>query len=424
MIEKNENFGKYLKFENIKPTKKILAEFIGLTTEGGFRRIEKDEPQKAEQINLDFKGEKNPFLSLEDYVNFHYPDDDFESKCNEIKNAVDHNEIAGFYYTDGNNKQTLYIPSVTPYFKDMEKLILEQDEKKKTKVISIANHRGGSGKTTAVTNLSAIFALMGKKVLIVDADSQGNSTLAYNFTREEFKYSLPQLIKKINDDDIEIALKESIINVDLNSNFENGVNGSIDIIGNNAVDEEEAQELFYLANKLGTIENTLRRLISFIKDDYDYVFIDLPPRLDLFLSMSVMASKYFIFALAPESFSDRGIPSIINPITKRAKIYEREIGEKFLILGGIMSRVENNINFQKVAIENSQISLENILGEEYGIMSPMIPKNVSIGEVQMMNLGAVVLYKPMDRINRYYFDLSISILSRIYTEDLKERVGE
>lgn len=405
-----------LRFENKKPTNLELAKFKGYKNESSFRAFANSNPKEAEQTILEYKGENYPFLLIEDYAKFHYPDEVLEDVVKDLEKKILNKEMPGTIYTDGNNNRNTYLPAIYPYVSD---ILEELDSLRKTKIICIGNYKGGVGKTTNLCNIAAILAYLGKKVLLIDNDVQGNCTTSFGYIREDFDYTLVELITKVNDPDIETVLRKSIINIDTIDYFENGIIGKIDLIPNSPVVMELAEDLPTYSRNLGTMENTLKKLISHVKDEYDYILIDLPPAVNLFLRMSIMASDYFVFSLTPETFSRDGIPSIIRPVIKQAKIYKEEIGKEYKILGAINSMCEVGRVQQQINTENSNEKLIELLGEEYSLFETFIPKNKIFDGAQLSANSAAIFESPTDKGVRSFFDLTKDIITRMYLEELK-----
>lgn len=429
-----------IRFEYRKPTNGELARHKGYKNESSFRAFANANPEEAEKTILDYKGVNYPFLQIEDYAKYHYPEKKLEVVVKDLEEKILNNEIPGTIYTDGNNNRNIYLPTIYPY---IEEILNELDSLRKTKVICIGNYKGGVGKTTNLCNIAAVLAYLGKKVLLIDNDVQGNCTTSYGYIREDFDYTLVELITKVNDPDIEEVLRKSIVKIDTDVYFENGIRGKIDLIPNSPVVMELAEDLPTYSRNLGTMENTLKKLISHVKDDYDYILIDLPPAVNLFLRMSIMASDYFVFSLTPETFSRDGIPSIIRPVIKQAKIYKEEIGKEYKILGAINSMYEtgrvqqNNIDNAEDEIENTmdkycfkskeqQINTENsneklieLLGEDYSLFDTFIPKNKIFDSAQLAANSAAIFEAPTDKCVRSFFDLTKDIVTRMYLEELK-----
>ena len=129
------------------------------------------------------------------------------------------------------------------------------------KVVAIANQKGGVGKTTTCVNLSACVAALGKKVLVVDLDPQGNTTSGYGVAKHELESDIYTCL--IDDEDVRGAIVKTKFNADL--------------LPSNTQLAGAAVELVSLPRR----ENRLRSVLAPVVPAYDYVFIDRPPSPDL-----------------------------------------------------------------------------------------------------------------------------------------------
>ena len=130
------------------------------------------------------------------------------------------------------------------------------------KVIAVFNQKGGVGKTTTNVNLSASVAKMGKRVLVLDLDPQGNSTSGYGVEKNEVENTIYEVL--INNDSIEEAI--------IKTEFEN-----IDIVA--SATELAGAEIEFTG--IEEREYILKKAIDKVRDNYDYIFIDCPPSLGM-----------------------------------------------------------------------------------------------------------------------------------------------
>lgn len=396
-----------LKFTKKTPQNTELASLIG-KTEGAIRRYKKEDEAEYNKVLKKYKEVNSPFLTIEEYCDIKNTSEE------EMNEKIKNNEVPYTHYIDGNNKSTIFVPSILEDYIDIsnELKLIKPD----TKTICISNFKGGVAKTTNSCNIAASLAYLGNRVLLVDADVQGNSTIAFGYSREDFKYTLVELITRLLEETIEDDLKESIINVDINQHFRNEVLGKLDILPNSSSSIYLAEDLPSFSRELGTMENTLKRVLEYVKNDYDYIIIDMPPRADLNLRMAIMASDYLIFSVTPEIFSEKGIPSLVLPVQKQQNIYKVENKKDFIVLGGINSRVRSNINLHSITTENSNKQLENLIGEYNTLFKTNISELNAIAEAQSGN-GAVIFYQPTDKAVKLYFELTLEIIERIFTAE-------
>ncbi len=163
------------------------------------------------------------------------------------------------------------------------------------KIISIANQKGGCGKTTTSINLVATLAVNGKRVLLLDLDPQAHATLGLN---RDDKNSIYNVVSRITPR--KLALKDIIQNVDHN----------FDIVPSNVLVGTLEQEL---ADEIGR-EMKLTESIATLKDAYDYVIIDCPPSLGFLTVNAIRASHEIIIPVETSRFSVQGVDHLMDII--------------------------------------------------------------------------------------------------------------
>ena len=163
------------------------------------------------------------------------------------------------------------------------------------KVVALANQKGGVGKTTTAINLAASVALLGKKVLLIDADPQGNTTSGYGINKRDIKLSSYDLLVT------GAHAKESVIATE----FKNVsvIPANIDLAGAEV-------ELVSVPKR----ESQLKTALCLIKDDFDYIFIDCPPSLGLITINALVASDSFFVPLQCEYYALEGLSQLINTV--------------------------------------------------------------------------------------------------------------
>ena len=415
-----------LKFTSPTPTNSEIAKSVN-KTEGSIRAHKKQHPEEIENINLKYKNSNYPFIKVEEYINFNnlelYEDDnlkDIEKESNKLTELILNKNIPGTIYKDGNNVSFTYIPPISKEIETIKNIFNENNIKKPIS-ISIGNHKGGANKTTNTTNIAASLAYFGYKVLIVDFDPQGNASGSFGIYENDYEYTIIDLITMSSQPDIKDIIKKSVININLENKFSNDILGKLDILPNNASMSEKVEDLPTMARNLGTIENTLDRVLNYIKDDYDFILIDLPPRTDVILRTAMIASDYFIISLNAQPFARLGMPNILNPIRKYENIYKQEKGKDFVILGGIVGFYEKGVTIQDINYEQMKEDIIECTKETSSLFNTTIPKSTIIQESQQGE-GAVLFTSPTNKIVRNFFDLTLEILERIIIN--KMTIGE
>ena len=244
---------------------------------------------------------------------------------------------------------------------------------KQAKIISIANHKGGVGKTTTTASVGSILATKGYKVLVIDLDAQANLTSS--------------LIKG----EVSASIYDALPIYRVNEKAE------LDLV---PASLELAQADFEMASKIAR-ERILANLLEDYKDKYDYIIMDCPPSLGLMTFNAITASDYVIIPLVAEILPFNGLKMISDFIGQLKKY----LNPKIEILGILITRWEST-NLSKGIEER----LRNNLGEK--IFTTKIRKNVTIAQAPLEATN-IVEYDPKSNGAIDYQAFTDEILERM-----------
>ncbi len=251
-----------------------------------------------------------------------------------------------------------------------------------SRIIAIANQKGGVGKTTTAINLSACLAEMEQKVLTVDFDPQGNATSGLGFEKGYLDKSVYDLLMgEININDC--IIKEIYKNLDILPSDINLSGAEIELL-----DEANNQKL--LANELYKI-----------KDQYDYIIIDCPPSLNLLTINALTAADTVLVPIQCEYYALEGLTQVLKTID----LVKKKLNPQLELEGVVFTMYDARTNLSLEVVENVKNHLNRT------IYKTIIPRNVRLAEAPSHGMP-INLYDTRSSGAESYRLLATEVISR------------
>ena len=255
------------------------------------------------------------------------------------------------------------------------------------KIISIANQKGGVGKTTTTVNLSAILAKKGKKILLIDADPQGNATSGIGMEKDT-EFSTYDLL--VSDQPaVDIITKSEIKNLYICPSNLNLAGAEVQLVS------------------MMSREQRLKEKLTEIKDKFDFIFIDCPPSLGLITLNAFTASDSVMIPVQCEYYALEGLGQLINTV----ELVKKHLNKDLYIEGALLTMYDIRTNLSNQVVKEVKRYFNN------RVYKTVIPRNVRVSEAPSYGLP-ITIYDPHSKGARSYEKLGKEFL-KLNSEDNK-----
>ena len=247
------------------------------------------------------------------------------------------------------------------------------------KVVAIANQKGGVGKTTTAVNLSTILAKKGKKVLMIDADPQGNATSGLGIDKE-VNFSVYDVL--VDDIEIENTVIQSMVK-------------NLEVCPSNINLAGAEVELVSMMSR----EHRLQEKINNQKDKYDYIIIDCPPSLGLITLNAFTAADSVLIPVQCEYYALEGLGQLINTI----ELVKKHLNKNLVIEGALLTMFDIRTKLSNQVVDEVNKYFEN------KVYKTVIPRNVRLSEAPSYGMP-ITVYDPRSKGAKCYDKLGKEVI--------------
>lgn len=240
------------------------------------------------------------------------------------------------------------------------------------KIISIANQKGGVGKTTTSVNLSTLLAKRGKKVLLIDADPQGNATSGVGMDKN-VELSVYDMLISDEVESKDIIQKTEIKNLYICPSNINLAGAEVELVS------------------MTSREYRMKEKLEQIKSDFDYIIIDCPPSLGLITLNSFTASNSVLIPVQCEYYALEGLGQLINTIN----LVKKHLNTELEIEGALLTMYDIRTNLSNQVVKEVNKYFEN------KVYKTVIPRNVKLSEAPSYGMP-ISIYDPRSKGAKSY----------------------
>lgn len=249
------------------------------------------------------------------------------------------------------------------------------------KIIAIANQKGGVGKTTSTVNLGASLAKLGKRVLIVDIDPQGNATSGVGINKGDLDKCVYNLLVE------GYEAKKTIVPTDVPDFYV--IPATIQLAGAEV-------ELVQAVSR----EENLKKALHEIKNDFDYILIDCPPSLGLLTINSLTAADSVLIPVQCEYYALEGLSQLLNTV----RLVQKHLNKELMIEGVLLTMFDARTNLGIQVIDEVKMYFRD------KVYNSIIPRNVRLGEAPSHG-KPITVYDPKSKGAEVYLDLAKEVLA-------------
>lgn len=250
------------------------------------------------------------------------------------------------------------------------------------RVISVANQKGGVGKTTTAVNLSASLAVAEARVLLIDFDPQGNSTSGLGIDEAAINHDIYDVL--VN----EVPAVDSVMHTEIEG---------LDIIPARIELSAAEVELIQVISR----ETKLKRSIASLKENYDYIFIDCPPSLGLLTVNALTASDTVLIPMQCEYYAMEGLKQLLSTIN----LIKENLNPSLTLEGILLTMYDAKTNLSKEVVAQVKSHFPE------NTFNTIVPRNVALSEAPSFG-KPIILYQAKSRGSECYIELAKEMLEK------------